>query len=180
MGGMVSQHLVLSHPEIIRVLVLVDTAAEIPDTLKARERRAERERLIEIAQKEGMEAVFEEQLRINPLREQILANPEFIQTWREQFLLTSPEAYIHCAHGMARRHPLLDELPKVHIPTLIICGENDEPFVEPSRQMHERINGSQLVMIAGAGHTPQIERPAEFNRVLMAFLSRVHDKVAAG
>ncbi len=66
------------------------------------------------------------------------------------------------------------------MPTLIICGGNDEPYLEPSRRMHERIPGSELAIIPGAGHTLQIEKSAEFNRALTEFLSRVHQGVAAG
>jgi len=176
MGGMVAQHLVLSHPPLIRALVLVDTAAELSGVL--RERASDRERLVQMVRTRGMEAVFDEQLRLNPQREQIEANPGFVKTWREQFLMTSPDAYIYCAHGMANRRALLRELPSVSAPTLIVCGENDEPFVEASRQMHDAIAGSELLMIPGAGHSPQIEAPSRFNQALMGFLTRVHE--AAG
>ncbi len=175
MGGMIAQHLILAHPEPFRALVLVDTAAEIPDSLKMRERLEERARLIDIAREQGMEAVFEEQLRLSPQREQLLANPQFLEIWRQQFLLTSREAYIHCANGIARRRSLLDALQAIEMPTLVICGENDEPFLETSRRMHKRIPGSELVIIHGAGHTPQIEKAGEFNSVLMGFLGRVSE-----
>lgn len=176
MGGMVAQLLALAQPEVLRGLVLVDTAAEMPDGMRTQERA----RLVEIAREQGMEAVFEEQLRANPWADQVRGRPELLQTWRDQFLLTSREAYIYCAREMAERKPLLDKLEAIEVPTLIICGENDAPFVGPSRRMHERIPGSELVMIAGAGHTPQIEKPAEFNQSLSGFLSRVHQGVAAG
>lgn len=179
MGGMVSQHIVLDNPELVRALVLVDTAAEIPDSLLHRERRAERERLARIAEEQGMDAVFEEQLRVNPLRERIEGNPEFLRTWREQFLMTSREAYMYGAHGMASRKSLLRELHRIVVPTLIVCGENDEPFLEASRKMHEAIRGSRLEIIEGAGHSPQIETPAAFNTLISAFLSKVHETAAA-
>jgi 2-succinyl-6-hydroxy-2,4-cyclohexadiene-1-carboxylate synthase len=56
---------------------------------------------------------------------------------------------------------------------LIICGESDAPFLDASHAMHENIPGSELVIIEGAGHTPQIETPDKFNSVLTAFLDRV-------
>ncbi len=177
MGGMVSQLLVLSHPETVRALVLVDTAAEMPKGLLYDERRKQRERLVQIAREQGMEAVFEEQLRITPVHPAMKANPRYIDIWREQFLLTSPQAYIAGAHGMATRRSLVGELPEIAAPTLIICGEKDDPFLEPSRQMHAAIPGSELEIIAGAGHGPQMETPAEFNRVLTGFLSRVQETV---
>ena len=175
MGGMIAQHLVLAHPEPFRALVLVDTAAEIPDGLRTEERA----RLVEIAREQGLEAVFDEQLKINPMADQLRAQPELLALWRQQFLLTSREAYLYCAQAMANREPMLPSLPAIRVPTLIICGENDEPFVGPSRRIHERIPGSELAMIQGAGHTPQLERTEEFNRVLTGFLSRVHGTVAA-
>lgn len=176
MGGMIAQHLVLSHPEPFRALVLVDTAAEVPDGLRVQERA----RLVEIAREQGMEAVFEEQLKINPMAQQLRDQPEMLELWRQQFLLTSREAYMYCTRAMANRRPLLDDLPSLTLPTLIICGENDEPFLEPSRRMHERIAGSELVIIPGAGHTPQMEKPAEFNRALIDFLARVRQSVSRG
>ena len=176
MGGMVAQHLALAHPEPVRALVLVDTAAEVTSTMRTQEGA----RLVEIARDQGMEAVFEEQLRINPMADQIRGQPQLLGLWRQQFLLTSREAYIYCARAIVRRKPLLDKLHAIEVPTLIICGENDDPMVEASRRMHERIAGSELVIIHGAGHTPQFERAPEFNRVLSEFIARVHEEVAAG
>ncbi|TEU00830.1 MAG: alpha/beta fold hydrolase, partial [Dehalococcoidia bacterium] len=175
MGGMVAQQLALTHPEPVRALVLVNTAAEVTSAMHTQDGA----RLVEIARDQGMEAVFEEQLRINPMADQIRGQPQLLGLWRQQFLLTSREAYIYCARAVARREPLLDKLHAIEVPTLIICGENDAPMLEASRQMHERIPGSELVIIPGAGHTPQIEKAPEFNRVLSEFLSRVHQGVAA-
>jgi 2-succinyl-6-hydroxy-2,4-cyclohexadiene-1-carboxylate synthase len=180
MGGMVSQAIVLARPELVRALVLVDTAAEVPKTLLYTERMKEREGLTEIARSQGMEAVFDAQLRMNPQREMLEANEDFVRTWREQFLMTSVDAYVHCAHGMSTRPSLLAELGTVGVPTLIVCGVNDEPFVEPSRLMHESIPGSELVMLEGAGHSPQFEAPVKFNEVLVGFLERVREAAAVG
>lgn len=175
MGGMVSQLLVLEHPEVVRALVLVDTAAEVPKGLLYDERRKQRERLVEIAKEHGMEAVFDEQIKITPVHPALAANPRYMDIWREQFLMTSREAYIAGAHGMATRRSVLGELGAIGFPTLIICGEKDEPFLEPCRQIHEAIPGSELVIITGAGHGPQMETPSEFNRVLTEFLAKVRE-----
>jgi pimeloyl-ACP methyl ester carboxylesterase len=175
MGGIVAQQLILARPEPFRALVLVDTAAEMPDGLRTEQRA----RLVQIAREQGMQAVFEEQLRTNPQAEQLRSQPQLLEMWRQQFLLTSLEAYLYCAQAMANRKPLLDQLQAIEVPTLIICGENDEPFVGPSRRMHERIPASELVMIEGAGHTPQMEKTAEFNRALMGFLTDVEQRAGS-
>ncbi len=172
MGGMVSQLLILSHPEVVRALVLVDTAAEVPEELRARARYAERQRLVQIAEEQGMEAVFDEQMRLNT-DPRVAGNPQFVQVWREQFLMTSREAYIGGAHGMATRRSVVDRLNEIGVPTLVICGEHDAPFLDASRKMHENIPGSEFALIEGAGHTPQIETPDKFNAILTTFLSKV-------
>src|SRR3989475_10753413 len=93
MGGMVSQLLILEHPEMVRALVLVDTAAEVPKGLLYDERRKQRERLVQIARDQGMEAGFEEQEGITPLHPGLAANPPDIEIWREQVPINPPPAY---------------------------------------------------------------------------------------
>jgi 3-oxoadipate enol-lactonase len=175
MGGMVSQMVVLQHPEIVRALVLVDTAAEVPKGLLYHERRKQRAHFVDVVRDRGMEAVFEEQMRVTPVHPALAANPRYIEIWREQFLMTAPQAYIGGANAMSSRRSLVAELGPISVPTLVICGEKDEPFLEPSRQMHEAIPGSELVIISGAGHGPQMETPGEFNRLLVEFLAKVRE-----
>ena len=176
MGGVVAQLLALNHPEPVRALVLVDTAAEVPDGFHPQERAL----LLDIAREQGMEAVFEEQLRANPMGEQLRAQPALLAVWRQQVLMTSREAYLYAARAMVAGQSILDKLGAIEVPTVVVCGENDDPFMGPCRHIHERIPGSEFVIIPGAGHTPQIEKPADFNHALTGFLSRVHQGVAAG
>jgi len=170
MGGMVAQEFVLRHPEMVRALVLVDTAADLPQDIPWEERM----RLMELARSAGMEAVFEEVAQTPPLGSQLVEeNPQLIDIWREQFLMTSLEGYLYCGEAIGRRRLLLEELAQIRVPTLIICGELDEPFLAPSQRMHQTIPGSELVIIAGAGHTPTLEKPGEFNEALLSFLARI-------
>jgi len=169
MGGMIAQVVALQAPALLRSLVLVDTSAEPPGALRTEERA----RLIKIAMEQGMEAVWEAQLALSPQAEELRAQPELLQAWKEQFLMTSREAYIYCAQHIANRRTLLGELGRLKLPVLIVCGEKDEPFVEPSYRMYRAIPGSRLEVIPDCGHTPQIERPHEFNHLLLSFLQEV-------
>lgn len=177
MGGMVSQLMTLAHPEVVRALVLVDTAAEVPPGLRAKERYDERLKAIRIVEEYGMEALFDAQLKTADPR--ILANPQFIATWREQFLLTSPNAYIGGAKAMASRDSVLNRLGEINVPALVVCGANDEPFLEASHMMHKALPGSEIEIIPGAGHNPMIETPPEFNRILTGFLAKVSERTGA-
>jgi len=59
------------------------------------------------------------------------------------------------------------------VPTLIVVGKEDPITpVADSQKMHERIAGSQLVVIENASHVSNIEQPEQFNRALKDFLSR--------
>src|SRR3989337_3058562 len=101
MGGVVAQLLALNHPEPVRALVLVDTAAEVPDGFHPQERAL----LLDIAREQGMEAVFEEQLRANPMAEQLRAQPALLGVWRQPFLMTSREAHLYMARGTGEGEP---------------------------------------------------------------------------
>lgn len=166
MGGMISQHIVLDHPELVSGLVLVDTAAAPIGGFESWN-----ERLLQTARDDGLEAVFELHLKANPKAAEV---PAFVALWREQFMMTSREAYVGGTLAMRSRESLLERLQSVKAPTLIVCGENDEPFLQPSRAIYAAISGSELAVIEGAGHSPTIETPAEFNRTLGAFLDRIH------
>jgi pimeloyl-ACP methyl ester carboxylesterase len=176
MGGAIAQHLVLAYPKRVRALVLIDTWCQVPRGRGVEERAA----LMQLAETEGMAAVFEEQLRSDPLRlQQLSEHPAFLATWRQQFLMTAPQAYVSCARAIGGTPSWREELRRIDVPTLVVCGENDEPFLEACRQLHEGITGSELAMIPNAGHTPQIENAAAFNAALTGFLSRVSRGVTA-
>ena len=59
------------------------------------------------------------------------------------------------------------------MPTLVIVGEDDTPFLDGSRYMAAKIPGAQLAVIADAGHAPNISNPQEFDRVMTEFLATV-------
>ncbi|HEY8489905.1 MAG TPA: alpha/beta fold hydrolase [Dehalococcoidia bacterium] len=171
MGGRVAQEFALAHGELLRGLVLVDTSAG------GRARSVQNVSLEEVEamiREGGMEAVFDRVVSRGFLATpETRANPEAREAWRRQFLKTSPYAYLYCSRAMAESRVLLDLLPQIRVPALVICGERDEPFVQPSRELHERLPDSRLVYIPGAGHSPQIERPEAFNAALLDFLAAV-------
>jgi pimeloyl-ACP methyl ester carboxylesterase len=79
--------------------------------------------------------------------------------------LVRPKALFGGHHDATMR---LDEL---QIPVQLIWGADDPLFpLAHATLAHSLIKGSRLAVIEGAGHTPQAERPEEFNRVLDKFL----------
>ena len=73
---------------------------------------------------------------------------------------------------MAADHDLSRRLGEIKMPVQLIWGANDPLFpVAHATRAHALIGRSRLAVMEGAGHTPQAERPEEFNRVLDNFLS---------
>jgi pimeloyl-ACP methyl ester carboxylesterase len=75
-----------------------------------------------------------------------------------------------------RRMPHIDIshlLPQIRTPMLVIVGDKD-PIVPPSQSqiIAQKVVGSELKIIAGAGHVPMLERADEYNRALMEWLSK--------
>jgi pimeloyl-ACP methyl ester carboxylesterase len=65
---------------------------------------------------------------------------------------------------------VIDGLPGITVPTLVIVGDQDQPFLAPCEYMAKKIPGARLEVIAGAGHSSNLDRPEAFNRVLRGFL----------
>ncbi len=61
-------------------------------------------------------------------------------------------------------------LPSIHVPTLIIAGDHDECDPSLSQEMHEKISGSQIVLLPKSGHMTFVDQPALFLGAVDAFL----------
>jgi len=66
---------------------------------------------------------------------------------------------------------LADRLDEVRSPTLVLTGEEDRDDMQDiSDLLAERIPDARRVSIAGAAHIPSLERPEEFDRLVLEFL----------
>lgn len=80
----------------------------------------------------------------------------------------------------AIRNNLGEELSQITKPTLLIWGNDDivtPPFV--AREFNRLIPNSELHFIDQCGHAPMMEVPAEFNRILHAFLQKLNEPAAS-
>lgn len=63
------------------------------------------------------------------------------------------------------------KLKSIHAPTLVLWGRQDELIgVDRGEKFRDGIPGAKLVVFEQCGHVPQLEKPAEFNKVLLDFL----------
>ncbi len=67
-----------------------------------------------------------------------------------------------------------DRVGEIAVPTLIIVGEKDRMTpLKYAAFLHERIAGSELSVIEGAGHLPHLEQPDRVNAAIRAWLARL-------
>jgi pimeloyl-ACP methyl ester carboxylesterase len=66
---------------------------------------------------------------------------------------------------------VIDSLPTIRVPTLIVTGAQDRRFLAAAAYMADKIPGATTATIDDAGHLPNLEQPAAFNRHLLDFLA---------
>jgi pimeloyl-ACP methyl ester carboxylesterase len=71
---------------------------------------------------------------------------------------------------MQRDAKVIDSLPGITIPTLIVVGADDKPFLAPANYMAAKIPGAKSVSIANAGHFANLDNPVDFNTAVSNFL----------
>jgi pimeloyl-ACP methyl ester carboxylesterase len=71
-----------------------------------------------------------------------------------------------------QREVLLDDLPRLKIPVLVLWGTADKVFpVRQARDAVSRLEKGQLELVQGCGHLPHIEQPERFVAILSRFLA---------
>jgi pimeloyl-ACP methyl ester carboxylesterase len=76
--------------------------------------------------------------------------------------------------GMAERPDSVETLKTINVPTLIVTGDEDIlTGANEAQLMHRHISGSQLRVIAKAGHYSPWEQPVEATTLLRQFLDSV-------
>jgi pimeloyl-ACP methyl ester carboxylesterase len=156
LGGYVSLAFYLQHPEMVDALVICDSG---PGYRNAEARAQWNERAFSRAaelEAKGLESL---ESRSREVRESRSRH-------------RSAQALAHATRGILAQQgsTVIDGLPSIGVPTLVIVGDQDQPFVAPCEYMAKKIPGARLETIAGAGHSSNLDQPDAFNRVLLDFL----------
>jgi pimeloyl-ACP methyl ester carboxylesterase len=68
----------------------------------------------------------------------------------------------------------VERLDQVRVPTLVLWGDLDVPRVlSAGEYMARNIASAQNYVMSGTAHMPNMERPEEFNRVVLGFLQGI-------
>ncbi len=78
--------------------------------------------------------------------------------------------------GAINRHGVYEELGNIHLPTLILVGDEDITITrEKSKRIAAKIPNSKLAVIPGAGQSSTIEEPEIVNKLLELFLNNLRN-----
>lgn len=153
MGGMVGQALAARHPELLRGLVVVNSAAHYAD-------RSLWDSRIAAVQRTGMPAVADGSLDrwLSPAFRQTAEGQAAAERLRERLLDTDTLGYVQACEAIASMD-LREGNRRITTPTLIVAGRQDLATpVALSQAMAADIAGSQLVEI-DAAHISAVENP---------------------
>ena len=163
-GGTVVLQLYRQRPDLVATLILVDTYAGWKGSLPAEEVDAR------VAGAREMLAAPPE--AFDPTLPGLFAGDppaEFVPLLAEMASDVRPESLKQQLDVMAEADQS-DLLPLIAVPTLLIWGELDvRSPLSIARQFEATIPDAKLVVIPGAGHVSNLERPDQFNDAVRAF-----------
>jgi pimeloyl-ACP methyl ester carboxylesterase len=175
MGGMVAQVAAVRQPSRLAALVLMDTSHGPPEGVDG----SLLDLGVTVAREHGMEVLCDLQAEHadptgTPAAARLRAErPGWEEFERRKFLASSPAMWAAMAPKMLRRADRLDQLAGLQVPTLVIVGEQDRPFLGPSQRMAKTIPAARLTLIPDAGHAPQFENSDAWWDALTTFLQEV-------
>ncbi len=157
LGGYMSLAFYRAHPERVRALLIIDTG---PGFKKDEARAAWNQRAFDLAaqlEKDGLAALQAAS------RERATAKHR------------SADGLARAARGMLTQRDarVIETLPNIKVPSLIVVGADDTPFLAASDYMAAKIPGARKIVIPAAGHAVNIDQPQAFMAALRPFLESI-------
>jgi len=157
LGGYMSLAYYNKHPERVRALLIIDTG---PGFKKDDAREAWNQT---------------SRNRADTLEKDGLATLKTGSAERAYAVHRDALGLAKAARGMLtqRDATVIESLPNIKVPSLVVVGSRDTPFLAASDYMAAKIPGAQKVVIEDAGHASNIDQPKAFNDALVAYLEKL-------
>ncbi len=168
MGGYECLRFCLRYPEMVTALILIDTGPGYRNPSRMAEQKQEHEVRARLLETEGIVAFADQPYTRNVLT----------YTPREVMLQQNPIGLANMVRNVVGQHDsvVMEHLGNVKVPTLIIVGENDTPFLVAADYMAKTIPGSRRVTIPQAGHAANLDNVVAFNQAVLSFLEELRLK----
>ncbi|MBT9244425.1 3-oxoadipate enol-lactonase [Gemmobacter fulvus] len=164
LGGLVTQGLAVKRLDLVRAMVLSNTAPRIGIATQWHDR-------IAAVAAQGMEAVAQ------PTMERWFSRRFRAEghdaAWRDRLLACPPAGYMGCCAAIAGAD-FYTPTASLTLPTLVIAGSEDGSTPpDLVRETAGLVRGSEYHLLRGAGHLPPVDQPAAFATLLGTFLDRI-------
>ncbi|MCV2863569.1 3-oxoadipate enol-lactonase [Defluviimonas sp. WL0075] len=161
MGGLIAQGLAVKRFDMVRAMVLSNTAAKIGTAQMWAERIAK-------VRAEGIEAIAD--VMMERWFSRRFRETAELKGWRAMLAGTPVDGYAGCSAAIAGTD-FITPTSGLTLPTLAIAGSEDGSTPpDLVRETAELVRGSRFHLIRGAGHLPPVEKPEDYAEVLTGFL----------
>ena len=167
MGGRVALQMMRMAPERIERLCLLDTGV----TAAGPGEPAERQPLVELAQRHGMAALAKAWLpqMVHPARRN---DPQILGALTAMVCRATPEIYAGQISALLGRLDATPLLASFDLPVYVAVGRQDEwSTLAQHEEFAGLIPGAKLVVIEDSGHFTPFEQPDELTRILREMMS---------
>jgi len=169
-GGLASLHFTLRHPERVRGLLLVDSGPGFKNPEAQAGWADATDKSASFVEARGMAAFVERAgSTLVGSRSELPAAKAAAAAIAAQ----DPTGVAYFARRVAgAAPPVIDELPSIDVPAMVIVGENDLPYLRAADVMAAKLPRAEKLVIPGAGHIVNIEASEVFDAAAIDFLSR--------
>ena len=170
LGAAIIIDLALTHPEIVRSLVLADAGISGDGFSDAFMKRIKR--ITDLAKSGNLDAARKIwlDLAIFDISKKM---PNVWKQIQNMVDVTSGYRWYGINQPVDIAPPAVENLSSIKVPALVLVGEHDiEDFQRKSCLIHEKIPGSQFAAIPAAGHLSNMDNPEVFNGTVDSFLTK--------
>jgi 3-oxoadipate enol-lactonase len=171
LGGRIALDFALTYPAMVEALVLAGpglSGFEWPPESAARIAK-----IVDAAKSQGPEAAMELWLE-DPYIAPAMENPVLAKRVRQLAMDNAKLWAKPPTPETIPSPPASERLASVQAPTLLIVGSRDVPEIQKIVEiLASGIPGARRVVIAGAGHMVNMEKPAAFDTAVLNFLSNL-------
>lgn len=163
-GGMIAQGLAVKRLDLVRGMVVSNSAAKIGTKEMWQDR-------IDAVNQNGIDQIADSVME-RWFSKTFLQTPELV-AWRNMLARTPAPGYVGCCAAISGTD-FMSTTSGLSLPSLFIAGSEDGSTPpDLVRETADLVKGSEFALIRGAGHLPPVEKPLEFAAVLTEFLKRV-------
>ena len=164
LGGGIAFQFAVDYPNLVKSLIVVNAGIEIPiDSFKMKLEAFKRTFIVKLVGMKKMGKVLAPRLFIKPEQEDL--REKLVERWAEN----DKKAYLSAMRALIG-WSVRDQINKIKCPTLVIGSDEDYAPSSIKEEYTALLSNAKFIEIQDARHAVPIEKPKEFNEIVMKFL----------